>query len=321
MIGIYKIENLINHHCYIGQSVDIESRWKDECNDAFNPNSGAYDYPLSRAFRKYGIKNFSFEVLEECNRSELNTQERYWIKYYNSFFNGYNQTLGGDSTIQTKKDYIIGIIHDLETTDLYHKEIAEKWKVSTETVQGINTGRYWYQDNKEYPLQKKHKKNSYHINPITKEREETKHYCQKCGKEIASSKAIHCMECARILSRKVERPSAEELFNYLKSIKGNFLEASRHFGVSDNAIRKWCKKYNIPCCSSDYKNKKEIENSKGPGKKKAVAQLDINTLEIVAVYSSAEEAARALGKTEGSHIGAVCNGKRKTAYGYKWSFI
>jgi hypothetical protein len=95
------------------------------------------------------------------------------------------------------------------------------------------------------------------------------------------------VECAKLLSRKVERPSAEELFNYLKSINGNFLEASRHFGVSDNAIRKWCKNYNIPSRSSDYKDKKEIENSKGYGKKKAVAQLDIDTLEIIAIYSSA----------------------------------
>jgi hypothetical protein len=54
--------------------------------------------------------------------------------------------------------------------------------------------------------------------------------------------------------RVVARPSKEELFNYLVSINGNFSEASRYFKVSDNAIRKWCKTYNIPSHSKDYKN-------------------------------------------------------------------
>ena len=78
------------------------------------------------------------------------------------------------------------------------------------------------------------------------------YYCEKCGAEI-TRKATLCVGCARQASRKIERPSAQELLEYLKSINGNFSEASRHFGVSDNAIRKWCKSYNIPHKSSDYK--------------------------------------------------------------------
>lgn len=252
MVGIYKIENLKNHQKYIGQSIRIEKRWKDEIATAFNKNSIAYSYPLSQAIRKYGVNNFSFEVIEECSQDLLNERERYWIKFYNSFFNGYNQTLGGDSVISKPKESVLGIIKDLETTDMYHQEIADKWNVSREMVQGINTGRYWFQEDKIYPLQKQHKIKSQHKESgvvLNKQ----KYFCQECGAEIVSPKATYCISCANIKNRKVERPKREELLKYLISIKGNFSEASRHYGVSDNAIRKWCKAYNIPSSSKEYK--------------------------------------------------------------------
>lgn len=252
MIGIYKIENLINGNKYIGQSNNITKRWNAEKRTAFNEQDPRYEYPLSRALRKYGIENFSFEIIEECPEEKLNERERYWVAFYDTFYNGYNQTLGGDSPKVQPKEKIIGIIHDLETTDMYHREIAEKWQISQEMVQGINTGRYWFQENKTYPLQTQHKKKSHHI--IGQQIIDKKHYyCAECGTEI-TSKATLCVSCAQKKSRKVNRPEAKELFEYLVSIKGNFSQASRHFGVSDNAIRKWCKSYNIPSKSSDYKN-------------------------------------------------------------------
>jgi len=42
-----------------------------------------------------GVENFSFEVLEECERSKLNEEEIYWINYYKSQEYGYNMTKGG----------------------------------------------------------------------------------------------------------------------------------------------------------------------------------------------------------------------------------
>lgn len=76
MIGIYKITNIINNHCYIGQSVNIEQRWIEEKKNAFSSTSKEYDYPRSKAFRKYGLENFKFEVLEECTIEQLN-EKRY----------------------------------------------------------------------------------------------------------------------------------------------------------------------------------------------------------------------------------------------------
>ena len=83
MCGIYKITCLANNKSYVGQSIDILRRWRDEISAAFSTTDSCYDYPLSRAFRKYGEtregvrKNFKFEVIEECDRSLLNEREGY----------------------------------------------------------------------------------------------------------------------------------------------------------------------------------------------------------------------------------------------------
>ena len=60
MIGIYKITNKINQKCYIGQSIHIEKRWKEHVNLAQTGETLLY-----KAFRKYGIENFIFEIIEE----------------------------------------------------------------------------------------------------------------------------------------------------------------------------------------------------------------------------------------------------------------
>ena len=94
--GIYKITNKINGKCYIGQSNDIHRRWKQELapNAKLNPH-------LARAFEKYGIDNFEFEIIEECQREQLNEREQFYIEIYHSIDPklGYNKTEGGDGNL------------------------------------------------------------------------------------------------------------------------------------------------------------------------------------------------------------------------------
>lgn len=94
MIGIYKITNKINNHAYIGQSTRIEHRWKEH-QSSYNWSRESKK-PLYLAFQKYGLENFIFEILEECDKEQLNKKEQYWISYYNTYKNGYNQTSGGE---------------------------------------------------------------------------------------------------------------------------------------------------------------------------------------------------------------------------------
>lgn len=94
MVGIYKITNTLNDKCYIGQSIDIKTRWMQHIYEGKRNVKEGKLYP---AMFKDGIENFTFEIIEECKKDlqVLNERERYWIKYYNSFNNGYNSTIGG----------------------------------------------------------------------------------------------------------------------------------------------------------------------------------------------------------------------------------
>lgn len=307
--GIYKITNKINGKSYIGQSIYIEKRWTREKQEAFCSGSHSYDYILSQAFRKYGLENFSFEILEECPREKLNERERYYISYYDTYHNGYNATLGGDARGACQnKDKILGIINDLSTTNMKHKDIAEKWGMSTEMVQGINTGRYHYQDNIDYPIQKSKEKKHY--------------YCIDCGKEI-SQMSIRCSAChIKQISYPAiagkSYPTREELLKLLEETSGNFTAVGKTYQVSDNCIRKWCAKYGLPTHSSDYRPEKKTLVKK-PWQRQ-VAQID-NENNIIATFSSITEAGLAMGTNNGTHISDVCKGKRKTAYGYKWKYL
>lgn len=80
-----------------------------------------------------------------------------------------------------------------------------------------------------------------------------KYECIDCG-AIISSGAIRCKKCSKsFVCNKSNKPSKEALFKYLKENRGNFTKVASIYNVTDNAIRKWCIKYNIPAHSKDYK--------------------------------------------------------------------
>lgn len=96
--GIYKITNKINNKCYIGCSKNIEHRWLAHKSESICENNVQYNYSIHKAFRKYGIDNFVFEIVEIVeNEILLFEKEKYWIAYFDSYNNGYNETPGGDS--------------------------------------------------------------------------------------------------------------------------------------------------------------------------------------------------------------------------------
>ena len=91
--GIYRLTNMTNQKIYIGQAVDIAERFKQhiKCGLGIDTPSNM----LYKAMLKDGVENFTFEVLEECDRSQLNDRETYYIDFYRSQEHGYNMSKGG----------------------------------------------------------------------------------------------------------------------------------------------------------------------------------------------------------------------------------
>ena len=92
--GIYKITNLKTQQCYIGQSVSIGERFKQHCKCGCGIGTSASN-KLYTSMQQDGIWNFTFEVLEECPRDQLNEKEKLWIELYQSNIYGMNSTKGG----------------------------------------------------------------------------------------------------------------------------------------------------------------------------------------------------------------------------------
>jgi group I intron endonuclease len=97
MIGIYKITNP-KGKIYIGQSIDIERRFKEykklQCNQSIK---------LFNSLKKYGIENHMFEILEECLLEQLNEKEENYILLFNSHVQGLNIKLASKPSWTGKK--------------------------------------------------------------------------------------------------------------------------------------------------------------------------------------------------------------------------
>ena len=91
--GIYKITNQIDNRCYIGQSVNVSQRWKDHAKCGLSIDTPARN-KLYKAMMEESIWNFSWELLEECPREQLDNKEKYYIDLYNAYDFGYNSNKG-----------------------------------------------------------------------------------------------------------------------------------------------------------------------------------------------------------------------------------
>lgn len=74
--------------------------------------------------------------------------------------------------------------------------------------------------------------------------------CPLCGK-LKDNNAKMCISCHRISRRKVIRPDYITLFHLICIYP--FIQIGKWYGVSDNAIRKWCKSYGLPYKQNDIK--------------------------------------------------------------------
>lgn len=97
-----------------------------------NENEKTYNSYLYRSFRKYGLENFSFRIIELCDQSDLNNREQYWIDYYNSYYEGYNENFGGRSSQKVDREVLVNYYKDNNVTV---QELAEVFGIER-TVAG-----------------------------------------------------------------------------------------------------------------------------------------------------------------------------------------
>lgn len=112
MTGIYKITNKMNSKCYIGQSINIERRW---CEHKHLHRDKTLS--LKRAFRKYGLDNFDFEILELCEADKLNELEISWIAQLKP---QYNRDLGGKGSSGHKVSF--------EAKEIIRERATQQWE-------------------------------------------------------------------------------------------------------------------------------------------------------------------------------------------------
>lgn len=87
--GIYKITNLANGMCYVGQAVNVSERWRQHIKRGLGAETPTQN-KLYPAMLKMGVENFSFELIEDCDRSKLNEREDYWQDYFKAKEFGYS---------------------------------------------------------------------------------------------------------------------------------------------------------------------------------------------------------------------------------------
>lgn len=87
--GIYKITNIENQMCYVGQAVNIADRWKQHIKRGIGAEAPTRN-KLYPAMLEIGVENFTFEIVEECDKSKLNEREDYWQEYFHAKDFGYS---------------------------------------------------------------------------------------------------------------------------------------------------------------------------------------------------------------------------------------
>lgn len=260
---IYKIQNKINGKSYIGQTrKHYEQRWYEHIKTAFSnaPSSQESRYSIHFALRKYGIENFDFSIVEEVDDELLDDREQYWIRVEDSFYNGYNETLGGSQGLQ----YDYDVIFKQYMSNHNIMQTAEECHCGRDTVRAAVL--------------------AHGINPIDIYRQDV--HSPYDYKEIAES------------------------YQQLQNVR----KVCDIYGCDTRVVYNACHYYDIPMLSSGECTQKELG--------KPVCQIDLETLQVIAKYPSATNAALKVLNDKGKsrNILACCYHRQKTAYGYGWIF-
>ena len=173
---IYKHTSKINGKAYVGKtSISMEKRFSQHIKSA-DRNKGKKSTHFENAILKYGIEDFSSEILEDkLSGDEANVREKYWIEYYDTFNNGYNQTKGGEGASGYKQTSEHK--EKIRQKNLGLKRTEEQIRNISEAHKGQNA---WNKGQTLIPLSEEHKKK---ISKAKKGIKQNLIKCPYCDKE------------------------------------------------------------------------------------------------------------------------------------------
>lgn len=242
------------------------------------------------AIKKYGFENFTVEILEETVENLLNEKEIEWIVFCNTTTpNGYNLSTGGDGHSKTVYQY------DCETGEF----LAEY--PSLMTAAQING-----------------------IDKIQNISDCLHHKIKASHGYIWTLEKIDRVDPVKWYGNDVRKVYAYNLDGTFFREFDSITAAARELNISSRSdIRKVLagkSKF-----AKGYIWTEEKFDSVPPvitGKNGAtpVVQIDLQTDDIIKIYGSQSEAARALGLSRSTGISNCCNGKQKSCAGFRWEF-
>lgn len=284
MAIIYKITNLINNKIYIGETIrNLNVRWNEHKSEALGGRHG-YTYHLHNAMRKYGIDNFTIEIIDNCPDEERFLLESKYIQQYNST----NPEIGYNTVVEGSGCTLI-------STDA----ILEAWK---EGLTINDTARL-------LGVHKSTVSKRLHANGVTDEEIQkrfSKSVQDRCGFPVLQYDLLgnfikewpSASECGR---NGYSQTMVSNVCRQTQFTAHNYLWKYKH---DERDIQEWVNK---------------AANRKHTGKpKKPIQQFDLN-MNLIAEYESAADAARALDKKDKSNI---CRAARKgcKAYNSYWKY-
>ena len=225
------IKKDIDKVVYVGQTTNLKERNKQHIKyDPFNQNNKEFNYPLSRGIRKYGEEAYELIILEEgLKKEQLNEREKYWIKFYDTYFNGYNQTIGGSNPTKPifTEEKIDIVIEMLKDESYSYKDIINKTGISMTHIYNINTGKRRKRENLKYPIRESNTKGTRNIKFSQEE-------CVKIHEEILKNnktfkdiaKIFNCSD-STIRDINYGKTKAYKLDNYSYPLRKNVKNISK----------------------------------------------------------------------------------------------
>jgi group I intron endonuclease len=294
IIGIYKINNIINNKCYIGQSWNVERRIKEHKYKAFNENSHDHNSYFSRSIRVHGIENFDIEIMKSfksnVSQKTLDKWECKYIEYYDSMNRkkGYNAKNGGSKGKLNEATKL-----KMSDSQLGHSiSDATKLKMRLTKLGGVHTKIHNIKIGKSGLGKKRSTETCIKMSNVRKGR--------FTGADSSQAKPIVCLDN--------------------KKIYNAVIEASQELGLDSSSVTKVCKgKYNSSK-GFHFKYLDEYNPNETYLLKTGRVPKQVKCLETGIIYESTKKAS-IITKQSFDSIKKCAVDKTRTLFGFHWEYI